>query len=53
MSGTCRLLVSKLLSPHPETRMGCKEGGFEELRQNEWFKEVSFQSICAKELIAP
>jgi len=53
ISESCKRLVAALLSLKPETRLGCKEGGFEELRSNEWFKDISFSDICSKKIIAP
>ncbi|XP_046851462.1 G protein-coupled receptor kinase 5-like isoform X2 [Xenia sp. Carnegie-2017] len=51
-SSHARLICSQLLSKDPKTRLGCREGGWDELRRHQFFKNINWAQLEAG-LITP
>lgn len=49
----CKDIISELLVPKPELRLGCKKGGIEELKNHPWFESIDFLKIYERKVIAP
>jgi len=53
LSPECKNIILGLLTQDPVRRLGCKQGGTEELKRDPWFKEINFSKLYAKQLPSP